>query len=75
MKKIREEKFLGSPDVSASVVSIELNIFLLIFGAFYTISAGGFITRYGDLMSIYSTVLYITVDKQPCCVATISVDE
>ena len=56
MKKIREEKFSGSPDVNASVVSIGLTIFLLIFGAFYTISTGGFITGYGDLISVNTTV-------------------
>ena len=41
--------------VNASVVSIGLTIFLLIFGAFYTISTGSFITRYRDLMSVYTT--------------------
>ena len=57
MKKIREEKFSGSPDVNASVVSIGLTMFLTIFGAFYTISTGGFITRYGNLMSVYNIVI------------------
>ena len=35
--KIREEKFSGSPDVETRMVSIELNIFLNIIGAFINI--------------------------------------
>ena len=54
MKKIRKEKFSGSPDVNASVVSI--NIFLIIFGAFLQYQPGGFINRYRDLMSVYNTI-------------------
>ena len=60
MKKICEEKFSGSPDVivNASLVSIGLNIFLLIFGAFYTISTGVFITCYGKFDTRLQEVIF-----------------
>ena len=51
--------------VNASVVSIGLTIFLLIFGAFYTISTGSFITRYRDLMSVYTTPPQVVALEEP----------
>ena len=42
-KKIREEKNVGSPDVETRTVGIELIIFHIFIGAFYTIPFGGFL--------------------------------
>ena len=35
------------------------------FGAFYTISTGGFITRYRDLMSVYTTPPQVMALEEP----------
>ena len=43
-KKIRDEKNVGSPDVETRTVGIELIIFHIFIGAFYTIPFGGFLT-------------------------------
>ena len=37
------------------MVGIRLNIFLTVFWHIYIIPSGGFITSYGDLLSVYNT--------------------
>ena len=70
-KKIREEKNVGSPDVETRTVGIELIIFHIFIGAFYTIPFGGFLTyvqpqrlscvymvaHYGDVVAHYGDVV------------------